>query len=550
MEQPAAISKDSYVELGRSHLGDTAVYKQIPRMSAKTVEKKINGEWKAICRERGVPWRHERSFVSTSTRLATFHHLVKTHKPGPQLRIRPIVASRGGPTEKISWLLSTILGPLLTSVPAHMPDSSHLLTAVAGLEPRILQQHGYQVSLDVVALYTSIPVEDALAVVREKLVLKAATPSPLQAEDVVSLLRVVFGLTYFTFEGCIYRQETGLPMGCAVSGMVAILFLGRIEERALAQFARCPLFRRYVDDCYALVSGEEEAKELHRIFNEQHPSIQYELETCKEENDGTCLSLLDLTVRVSAGGEASFDFYTKAARSDVFLHGQSALPWSQKAAAIRNEARRIEARSDTNADANRTTFERKLRSNGYSERDIEACRRSRRRRVPEEMQGPVHHLNLPFLGDSAEGKIRRAFLREGVNIRIIRRSTTVLDIVRPRQRDVRLCKWPTCPTKETNTCFVKNCVYEITCSPCGRRYVGSTTRPLHERIREHAASGRGSTIHDHLTTCGGGAARIRVKILAREKDEVDTRIREAIIIRKTRPDLNTREDMDIVDLVA
>ena len=38
--------------------------------------------------------------------------------------------------------------------------------------------------------------------------------------------------------------------------------------------------------------------------------------------------------------------------------------------------------------------------------------------------------------------------------------------------------------------------------------------------------------------------------MSREKDEVDTRIREAIIIRKTRPDLNTREDIDIVDLVA
>ena len=38
--------------------------------------------------------------------------------------------------------------------------------------------------------------------------------------------------------------------------------------------------------------------------------------------------------------------------------------------------------------------------------------------------------------------------------------------------------------------------------------------------------------------------------MAREKDEVDTRIREAIIIKKTCPDLNTREDSDFVDLVA
>ena len=86
----------------------------------------------------------------------------------------------------------------------------------------------------------------------------------------MTLLRTTFKLTYFTYEGQIFRQKTGLPMGCSVSGIVAILFLERIERRALTLFARCPLFLRYVDDCYALVASEEEAKELHTIMNDQH----------------------------------------------------------------------------------------------------------------------------------------------------------------------------------------------------------------------------------------------------------------------------------------
>ena len=48
----------------------------------------------------------------------------------------------------------------------------------------------------------------------------------------------------------------------AVSGIVAIIFMEEIETRALATFARCPLFLRYVDDCYALVRSAEEAREL------------------------------------------------------------------------------------------------------------------------------------------------------------------------------------------------------------------------------------------------------------------------------------------------
>ena len=92
-------------------------------------------------------------------------------------------------------------------------------------------------------------------------------------------------------------------------------------------------------------------------------------------------------------------------------------------------------------------------------------------------------------------------------------------------------------------------MYEITCIPCGRRYVGSTTRPLHERIREHTTQGRGSTIHTHLKDCGRGTANVAVKVLAKEKDEVNTRLREAILIKKRKPDLNTQADSELADLV-
>ena len=96
-----------------------------------------------------------------------------------------------------------------------------------------------------------------------------------------------------------------------------------------------------------------------------------------------------------------------------------------------------------------------------------------------------------------------------------RKSRTLLDIVRPREPESRRCTWPTCPTRQKALCYRKNnCVYDIKCSPCGCHYIGSTTRPLHERIREHTTKGRGSTIHEHLIRCGGGTAQVEVRILA------------------------------------
>ena len=153
-------------------------------------------------------------------------------------------------------------------------------------------------------------------------------------------------------------------MVSAFSGLVAIIFMDTIERRALALFARCPLFRRYVDDCYVLLENAEDAQELHELFNAQHPDIKFELEECDREDDATSLSLLDLTVAITPTGEASFNFYTKKAKSEIFIHKESAIPRIQKTAAIRNETKRIEARSGSNRD-------RGLRSEATPQRLLE-----------------------------------------------------------------------------------------------------------------------------------------------------------------------------------
>ena len=367
----------------------------------------------------------------------------------------------------------------------------------------------------------------------------------------IKLLNTVFSLTYFHYKGQVYRQIAGLPMGCAVSGIVAIIFMEAIEKTALDQFDRCPIYARYVDDCYTLVRNVDEARELQACLDSQHRNIKFELENCRYEDQSTALSLLDLTININTEGEVSFDFYAKEARTSIFMHKDSALPWSQKAATIRNEEKRIAARSDHTNEANQAAFRERLRANGYTTEDLRRCSTTirRRRHHTARPEGSIHYIDLPFLGENAERKIRRAFAQEGINLRIYRRSTTILDQVRPRQPDIRKCSWTACPTKEAAKCFTKNCVYEVTCSPCGRRYIGSTTRPLHERIREHTMTGRGSTVHQHLISCGEGEARVRVRILAKEKDEVNTRLREAIIIKKLRPELNTRAESDLVNLI-
>ena len=58
-----------------------------------------------------------------------------------------------------------------------------------------------------------------------------------------------------------------------------------------------------------------------------------------------------------------------------------------------------------------------------------------------------------------------------------------------------------------------------------------------------------SSVHSHLLDCGEGEARVLVRILAKEKDAINARLREAIAIKKRSPELNVRRDSDLADLI-
>ena len=70
-------------------------------MSAKTVENVQNK----------IPPFVQKSFLASNTGLSRFYHLIKTHKAGPDIKIRPIVSNLNGPAQRISWFLANALKP-------------------------------------------------------------------------------------------------------------------------------------------------------------------------------------------------------------------------------------------------------------------------------------------------------------------------------------------------------------------------------------------------------------------------------------------------------
>ena len=101
---------------------------------------------------------------------------------------------------------------------------------------------------------------------------------------------------------------------------------------------------------------------------------------------------------------------------------------------------------------------------------------------------------------------------------------------------------PNCPIADTNLCLQRNTVYQLTCKACGEYYIGSTTRFLHDRTKEHLTNDN-SSVKKHLTTHHrNNSHNIEVKVITRENDPVNLRLYEAYYIRKHKPGLNSREE--------
>ena len=137
-------------------------------MTAKTMERKVNTKWKEICCKRNIPKRIQQSYIALNTELPHFYYLIKTYKLQQGVKIRPIVSNSNGPTTRISWFLARLLEPRLKDAPGHFNNSLDLILDIQAKDKLAHQRYPYPFSLDVVSLYTSITVSDAIACVTDE----------------------------------------------------------------------------------------------------------------------------------------------------------------------------------------------------------------------------------------------------------------------------------------------------------------------------------------------------------------------------------------------
>ena len=161
------------------------------------------------------------------------------------------------------------------------------------------------VSLDVVRLFTKVPTDETLAVVRDKLtadpLLKESSCIPI--DNLMEMLTFCVETTYFGMGSDIYRQEEGQAVGPPLSPVLANLYMEYFEEMALGSTSLKPsMWLRYVDDTFILWPHHEDVQTLLDHVNSIRPSIQF---TMEKDQDNKLPFLDVLVTRTEQGFRSS-----------------------------------------------------------------------------------------------------------------------------------------------------------------------------------------------------------------------------------------------------
>jgi hypothetical protein len=102
-----------------------------------------------------------------------------------------------------------------------------------GLVDSLVKPDGFMVSLDIKALFPSLPMEKALAYLEKRLSNFSDLPkyTDLSSSEIMSLIQECTSNPWFECEFGVYIQTEGAPMGGPMSCILADLFMEEYEEQ-------------------------------------------------------------------------------------------------------------------------------------------------------------------------------------------------------------------------------------------------------------------------------------------------------------------------------
>ena len=454
----------------------------------------------------------------TATEPPNFYGLPKVHKPPCPLR--PIGACRGSIMYGTAIWVAYILAPMVGKTPYHLQNSADLVNKLSQIR---VDEYESLISFDVRALFTSVPVEESLTLIHEKLAadLSLADRTALSPQQVTDVLRMCLTTTYFKCDGNFYAQIEGAAMGSPVSAIVANLFMEEYEGKALEAYQDPPKYwGRYVDDAIAVIKTAHVEPSTHHL-NAQHTSIQW---TSELESDGK-LPMLDILTTIMTDGSLNFSVYRKPTHTDQYMHFQSHQPVEHNMGVIRTLTHRADTIISDPQDKEREIkhLQKVLSVAGYAKWAWQAPGRKKIRPHPRntDCDRAKSHVTLPYIGCLTE-PISHLIRKTGFSAHAKPHTTIRSILVAPKDQD-----------HPQDKCGV---VYQLTCHDCEASYIGETERALKQRLKGHQKDS--SQVGHHMGYNKHKVDSQNIRIINRDSRWFQRGVREAIQIRCRSPTLN------------
>ena len=226
-------------------------------------------------------------FTRCANDFGTFYGLPKIHKVSalhPLPPLRPITSNIHCITQSISAALHRWLTPFMTHGATYVKNSFEVVNL---LEKVVLpsDQPIAIVAYDVVSLYPSIPIDEAIRMISTYLHALAYSfgCTHNDVDLIIALLTFVLNNAYLKFGQRVFKQIKGVAMGTSVAVCFACIFMIVLETPWLNRWKDKIIFmKRFIDDGLLILSATlAEATTIMESFNNLNSSIKitYEIST-------------------------------------------------------------------------------------------------------------------------------------------------------------------------------------------------------------------------------------------------------------------------------
>ena len=194
------------------------------------------------------------------------------------------MSSCGSVTYGVAKELAKILKPLVGKSPHHINSTQDFVEQVKHIT---LAPGECLSSYDVSSLFTSVPVDAALNIIKDLLekdhTLKDRTV--MAVSDIILLLEFLSQehILFFPVSLQFYEQVEGAAMDSPVSPIVANLYMEYLEQKDLSTAPNPPRFwHRFVDDTF-VIHKEVNKQDFLQHINSVDPAIKFTVEDNKED---------------------------------------------------------------------------------------------------------------------------------------------------------------------------------------------------------------------------------------------------------------------------